>query len=156
MSKMIQMIALSMFTVNSTVNGAILHGDDREGADAAARYPLVSEADAARLEKDGLAKPYDGKLPGDSSNDGAGLTVDERSGVMVEGVNDAESSVEATTGLATRMTTAFEAPLENLAGAGGAERAVLTADDGKGEVAAEEEAPAGAAKTGAAKTASKK
>lgn len=147
MAKLVQMMALTFFTVNSTVNGAILHGDDRENADVQARYPQVSEEDAKRLEREGLAKRHDGKVPDSNSDDGTGLSLGERAGVMMENVTDADNSVDAPTGMDTRMTTTFERPIEELAGAGGADRSVLTATDASEAPAAEDDAPASSRKT---------
>lgn len=156
MSRMVQMKALLLYTVNSFVNGAILHGDDREGADVKARFPLVSEEDAQRLEREKLAERYEGKVPDENADDGTGLTLGERAGVMMENVTDADNSVEAPTGMDTRMTTTFERPLEELAGAGGAERSVLTATDATEAPAAEDDAPASSTrKTGRGSAASK-
>lgn len=149
---LVLMQALQFFTVNSPTNGAILHGDDREEADPIARYPEVSEKDAAFLEARGLAKPYNGRVQGGRpTEDGSGMTVDERSGFMTETNADAEDSTERTTGLATRDTTTFEKPIEELAGSGGANQPRMIADDGRSGPAAEDEAPAGgkaAAKSG--------
>ena len=140
---MVQMKATQFFTVNSPTTAQVLHGDDREEADVAARFPYVSEKDAAFLEEQGLAKPYDGKVPTDNgAGDGSGYTIDERAGVMTEDHNDAEESVERTTGLATRASTVYERPVEELAGAGGAQQAMITATDTTSGPAAEDEAPA--------------
>ena len=139
---LVQMKATATYTRNSPKTGAILHGDNREKADIAARYPRVSEGDAAFLEREKLAERYDGKVPTGEGDDGTGLTVDERSGVMTEANADAEDSVDQPTALATRDSTVFEAPIEELAGSGGADRAVLTATSA-GTAPASDEAPAG-------------
>jgi hypothetical protein len=60
---LVQMKATTFFTRNSPTTGAILHGDPRTNADVIARFPRVTEADAAYLEEEGLAEPYDGSLP---------------------------------------------------------------------------------------------
>lgn len=140
---MVQMKASKFFTRNSPTTGQILHGDDRKEADNAARYPYVSPGDAEFLEKEGLAKPYSGSISedGDAADDGTGLTVDERSGVMVEENIDAENSVDATTGLSTRDTTAFPQSPEAMAGAGGTGRE-FTATDKTSGPASEPDAPA--------------
>jgi hypothetical protein len=146
MAKMVQMKATGFFTRNSPTTAAILHGDDRKEADVAARFPLVSEDDAAFLEAQGLAKPYTGTVPAETGSDGTGMTIDERAGVMVEHYAEDEDSVEAPTGLDTRNTTAFENPLERIAGAVGGRS--LTATDKTGAPVGEEEAPAGGGRDG--------
>lgn len=137
MAKMVQMMALSMATIAGS--RGILHTDDRKEADLAARYPLVSEEDAALLERNKFAKRYDGTVP---TEDGEGdLTVDEYAERETEDSSDAENSVDATTGLATRSTTAFEAPVDALA-TGDTGRSI-TADDGRSAPASPDDAPAG-------------
>jgi hypothetical protein len=133
----VQMKALRLFTVNSPTTAVILHGDDREEADVAARYPYVSASDAVFLEKEGYAEPYDGKLP---DADDSGETVGDRAARLTEESAEAENSVEATTGLATRSSTAFERPVEELAGQGGAR--TMNVADATAAPASEEEAPA--------------
>lgn len=141
---MVQMKASTFFTRNSPANGVVLHGDDREKADIAARFPLVTEKDADYLEREGLAERYDGRLPKDASGgDGTGLTIDERAGVFTEHHAEAEDSVEDTTGLATRQSTVFERPIEELAGSGGANRDVITVSSSRTGLVEEPDAPAG-------------
>lgn len=139
---MVQMKAQGMFTRNSPTTGAILHGDDREQADKRAQFPLVSAADAQFLEDEGLAKPHSGSI--DLSDDVVGMTIDERAGEFSQHYAEADAStVNGSTGLDTRQTTTFERPLEQISAAGGANREVLRAASAGGDVAAEEDAPAG-------------
>jgi len=127
MAKLVQMIALTLFTVNSPTTGAILHGDDREQADVRARYPLVSESDAAFLEKNKYAERYDGKVPSEDGTEE--LSVGEYAARETEGVSEADQSVDQSTALDTRATTAFEAPVETLAGQGGVNTIVVAGDE---------------------------
>ena len=147
----VQLKATQFFTRNSPTTGAILHGDDRKEADAAAQYPYVSPEDAEYLISEGLAKEYSGDVPL-NDDEARAMTVDERSGEYVEHHNDAENSVEQTTGLSTRQTTAFERPIEQLAGSGGANRAVLEGDDGGTAPASEEDAPATGRRSGGSRS----
>lgn len=139
MADKVQMKAKA-FGTRSGARG-IIHTDDRKGADLMARYPLVSESDAVMLEREGLAERYDGKVPSAHEDDEAAagsMTVDERAGVMVEDQVDAENSVDLTTGLSTRQTTAFPDTPEDMAAAGARE---IVADDGRG-TPADDTAPA--------------
>lgn len=138
MAKMVQMMALAM----GTISGArgILHTDERKGADLAARYPLVSEEDAVLLEGRKLAKRYDGSVPSADDED-EGLDVDSYAERETKDVNEAENSVDQTTGLATRATTAFERPPEQLVA--GASGRTLTAEDNRSAPASPDDAPAG-------------
>lgn len=137
----VQMKALKFGTVSG--ERGILHTDDRKEADQAAQYPLVSEADAQRLERDGLAERFDGQVPtaeGDADGDGD-VNTDEYSLRETENVAEAEDSVEVTTGLATRATTAFEAEPEALA-TGDTGRSI-TVEDSSTAPASPDDAPAG-------------
>lgn len=135
---MVQMKAKGTWTINSPTNSAIIHGDDRKGADPLAQYPYVTPADAEHLESRGLAEVYEGSVP---SGEGSGEeTVDERAGRAVEENADAENSVEDTTGLSTRDTTAHSQPVHELAGSS-AGRALNVAS--KGGDAGSDEAPSG-------------
>jgi hypothetical protein len=142
---MVRMKANRLFTVNSPFNGAILHGDDRKEADALARYPDVSERDAQFLENhpDKLASRYDGKIDDDDGEAGD-VSIGERAGNMVEANADAEASVDATTGLSTRDTTAFAQPIEEMAGAQSAR--TIVAEDST-TAAPADEAPASGSET---------
>lgn len=147
----VQLKATTFFTRNSPTTGAILHGDDRKEADAAAQFPYVSVDDAEYLVSENLAKEYSGEVPLNDAEARA-MTVDERAGEYVEHHNDAENSVEQTTGLSTRQTTAFERPIEQLAGSSGANMAVLNGDDAGTAPAAEEDAPASGRRSGGSRS----
>jgi hypothetical protein len=138
MSK-VQMAATAFFTRNSPTTGAILHGDDRKEADAIARYPLVSEEDAAYLEREKLAKRHDGRVPAeDEDADNPAETIGDRAARVMEDHTEADQSVDQSTGLDTRASTVFEKPVEDLAGASGSGRSMIDAED-----TTTDEAPAG-------------
>lgn len=145
---LVLMMATTFFTRNSPTTGAILHGDDREEADVKARFPLVSEADADYLESEKLAERYDGKVPEEGVP--GSETVNERAGRMADEHMEADQSVEQPTGLDTRGSTAFERPVEELAGSAGSSRRMI--DTGaEAPSASEEDAPAsGKSKSGKA------
>lgn len=131
---MVQMKALLFLTVAGT--RGILHTDPSEKADIRARFPLVSEPDAAILERHKAAERYEGKVPeAGETGDGTtaeGLSVDERAGVMVQDTADADQSTNAATGLDTRQTTAFPEGPDQLRNVTGDQPAVgvTVVDDG--------------------------
>jgi hypothetical protein len=147
---LVQMKATTFFTRNSPSTGAILHGDPRTNADVIARFPKVSEADAAYLEDEGLAEPFDGSLP-KSRGPGPAETVDERAARLAEEHTEADQSVEVSTGLDTRGSTVFERPVHQLAGKSGGAAPVLKADDNRRSPPSSDDAPPGRGngKTGA-------
>lgn len=136
---MVQMKAKTFGTTNSPTSGQVLHVDSRSQADVNARYPYVSPADAEHLKGLGWAEEYDGRVP---SADGADETIGEFAARNVEEHNDGEESVDPTTGLSTRSTTAFERAPHELAGAGGGGRTMVLGDIG-GAGPGSDEAPAG-------------
>lgn len=136
----VQLKALGFGTVNGPT-GNILHADDREAADKQARFPRVAPADAQRMIDQKLAEPYSGTVPGEDGD--ADMDVNQRAGEFVGHYADEDDSVDESTGLDTRQTTVFENPIETIAAAGGANRAIITAEDGTNSPAVEQAAPAG-------------
>jgi hypothetical protein len=137
---MVQLKAIGFGTINGPT-GNILHADDRDAADKLARYPRVGLADAQRMVDMKLAEPFSGEPPEDDG-DVVGMDVGERAGEYAGHYAKQDDSVDASTGLDTRQSTVFEGPIESLAAAGGAKRAIITADDGTNTPAVEPVAPA--------------
>lgn len=136
MRNLVQLKATTFYTRNSPTTGAILHGDPRDEADEIARFPQATEEDADYLEGEHLAERFDGSVPRGRRSGDAELDIHERGAAQVEENIEAENSVDQTTGLSTRDTTAFDKPIDQLAGRSGSGAPVLQAEG--------DEAPAGA------------
>lgn len=106
----VPMVATAKGTITA---GRILHTDP-EGSDPRSKHLMVTETEAQALERNGLAKRAEGAQDRDAARvayergqRGDTLDVHARGAERVARFADAENSVEATTGLDTRETTAY-------------------------------------------------